>query len=89
MSELDLVQNVSKGYQQAIQAAGKELDEHPVNANSKNQDQATHMCMCSLISAVTLNSLPANSDLSSANSLDPDQERHNVGPDLDPNRLTL
>ena len=24
-----------------------------------------------------------------ANSLDPDQEQHNVGPDLDPNCLTL
>ena len=24
-----------------------------------------------------------------ANSLDPDQDRQNVGPDLDPNRLTL
>ena len=24
-----------------------------------------------------------------ANSLDPDQDRHNVDPDLDPNRLTL
>ena len=24
-----------------------------------------------------------------ANGLDPDQDRHNVGPDLDPNRLTL
>ena len=24
-----------------------------------------------------------------ANSLDPDQDRHNVGPDLDPNRLAL
>ena len=24
-----------------------------------------------------------------ANSLNPDQDRHNVGPDLDPNRLTL
>ena len=24
-----------------------------------------------------------------ANSLDPDQDRHNVGPDLDPNHLTL
>ena len=24
-----------------------------------------------------------------ANSLDPDQDRHSVGPDLDPNRLTI
>ena len=24
-----------------------------------------------------------------ANSLDPDQDRQNVGPDLDPNRLTV
>ena len=24
-----------------------------------------------------------------ANSLDPDQDQHSVGPDLDPNRLTL
>ena len=24
-----------------------------------------------------------------ANSLDPDQDQHNVGPDLDPNHLTL
>ena len=24
-----------------------------------------------------------------ANSLDPDQDRQNIGPDLDPNRLTL
>ena len=27
--------------------------------------------------------------LTFANILDPDQDRHNVGPDLDPNRLTL
>ena len=27
--------------------------------------------------------------ISFANSLDPDQDRQNVGPDLDPNRLTL
>ena len=39
------------------------------------------------------NSLPASSDfchllITFANSLDPDQARHNVGPDLDPNCLT-
>ena len=28
-------------------------------------------------------------DISFANSVDPDQDRHSVGPDLDPNRLTL
>ena len=27
--------------------------------------------------------------ITSANSLDPDQDQHNVGPDLDPNLLTL
>ena len=41
-----------------------------------------------------LNSFPASGDLRSllitfANSLDPDQARQNVGPDLDPNCLTL
>ena len=39
------------------------------------------------------NSLPANSDfchllITFANSLEPDQAQHNVGPDLDPNCLT-
>ena len=38
--------------------------------------------------------LPASGDLCHlliifANGLDPDQDRQNVGPDLDPNRLTL
>ena len=42
----------------------------------------------------TLNSFPASGDLcclliTFANSLDPDQARQNVGPDLDPNFLTL
>ena len=41
-----------------------------------------------------INSLFVSGDLyrllmSFANSLDPDQDRQNVGPDLDPNRLTL
>ena len=41
-----------------------------------------------------INALPASGELcrllmNFANSLDPDQDRHNVGPDLDPNRLTL
>ena len=37
----------------------------------------------------TFNSLPAMSaDNSFANSLDPEQTRQNVGPDLDPNCLT-
>ena len=41
-----------------------------------------------------LNSFLASGDqyrllVTFANSLDPDQDRQNVGPDLDPNRLTL
>ena len=44
-------------------------------------------------SCPVFNSLPASSDfchllITFANSLDPDQARHNVGPDLDPNCLT-
>ena len=41
-------------------------------------------------SAKILNSLPANSDfvVTTANSLDQDQARHFVGPDLDPKCLT-
>ena len=49
--------------------------------------------------AVVIGALRVNSDLDSgdfchllitfSNSLDPDQDRHAVGPDLDPNRLTL
>ena len=40
------------------------------------------------------NSLPASGDfccllITFANSLDPDQDRQNVGPDPDPNHLTL
>ena len=43
---------------------------------------------------VTFTSLPTNGDfyhllIIFANSLDPDQARQNVGPDLDPNCLTL
>ena len=42
----------------------------------------------------SFNSLPASGDfchplITSANSLDPDQDRKNLVPDLDPNRLTL
>ena len=33
--------------------------------------------------------MPVSSAIIFANSLDPDQARQNVGPDLDPNRLTL
>ena len=41
-----------------------------------------------------LNSFPANGDfcrlpITFANGFDPDQARHHVGPDRDPNRLTL
>ena len=44
--------------------------------------------------SVCLNSFPASGDfdhllITFANSLDPDQARQNVGPDLDPNCLTL
>ena len=40
---------------------------------------------------ITLNSFPANcvSADTFANSLDPDKARQNVGPNLDPNYLTL
>ena len=39
-------------------------------------------------SCFVINSLPAMSADNFANSLDPDQARQNVGPDLDPNCLT-
>ena len=47
-----------------------------------------------IMSAFQLNSLPASDIfcrllITFANSLDPDQARQNVGPDLDPNFLTL
>ena len=46
------------------------------------------------MSAFQLNSLPAGDifcrlPITFANSVDPDQARHFVGPDLDPNCLTL
>ena len=44
--------------------------------------------------SVQINSLPASDDfcrlqITSASSLDPNQDRHSVGPDLDSNCLTL
>ena len=38
---------------------------------------------------ISFNSFLASVDVVVAKSLDPDHNRHNVGPDLDPNRLTL
>ena len=48
--------------------------------------------MCTFICRPGVNSFLASSDLSYllitfANNLDPDQDRHSVGPDLDPNSL--
>ena len=54
--------------------------------------QVSHDLACYIVQRV--NSFLASDDLFRllmifVNSLDPDQDRQNVGPDLDPNRLTL
>ena len=54
----------------------------------------TEMMLKEMLNGKHFNSFPAGSDfcrllITLANSLDPDQARQNVGPDLDPNCLTL
>ena len=60
-----------------------------INAPLKESGRVTFRAVI-----LKFNSLPASGEFCSlltifANSLDPNQARQNVGPDLDPNRLTL
>ena len=57
-------------------------------------NDVTHLAPCDILCMYMFNSLLACDDFCRvliifAKSLDPDQDRHNVGPDLDPNHLTL
>ena len=65
-------------------------NERHTPANTRAEDTAPEIYLGNMV----INTLLASTDyccllITVANSLDPDQDQQNVGPDLDPNCLTL
>ena len=95
---ISMLQSLIKNYDQDMETLTKQQKQQVEKAeasqtvdlkNAAKRIKIEQVCPCKGHCILTLSLLAVTCGilLTFANSLDPDQDRQNVGPDLDPNRL--